>query len=69
MFLRLPRELRDKIYSYSIPKQEWKIVDSNDLSGLSLAKGIGDPSGFYFPFRNDLGILESINRYAERHYR
>lgn len=61
MFLRLPRELRDKIYSYSIPKQEWKIVDSNDLSGLSLAKGIGDPSGFYFPFRNDLGILR-INK-------
>ena len=59
--LRLPKELRDEIYDYSIPKGEWRIINAPDLSGLSLAKGIGDPTGFYFPFRNDLGVLR-INK-------
>ncbi|OJJ81012.1 uncharacterized protein ASPGLDRAFT_60693 [Aspergillus glaucus CBS 516.65] len=60
-FFRLPREVRDDIYAYAIPETEMQIVGSRDVSGVGFARGMGDPSGFYFPFRSNLGIL-AVNR-------
>ncbi|OJJ83432.1 uncharacterized protein ASPGLDRAFT_127911 [Aspergillus glaucus CBS 516.65] len=60
-FFKLPREVRDEIYTYAIPKAELQMIDSGDVSGVNFARGIGDPSGFYFPFRSNLGIL-AVNR-------
>lgn len=56
-FFRLPRETRDDIYAYAIPTTELQVVGSGDASGVEFARGMGDPSGFYFPFRSNLGIL------------
>jgi len=56
MFLRLPKELRDKIYDFALPKGEWKIGDVDRSNELNFAGGIGDPSGFYFPV-SSLAVL------------
>jgi hypothetical protein len=60
MFFKLPRELRDKIYTFALPIGEWKIGDVDSSNGLDFAGGIGDPSGFYFPLSN-LSVLR-VNR-------
>ena len=52
-----PREIRDVIYAYAIPTTELHVVGSGDASGVEFARGMGDPNGFYFPFRSNLGIL------------
>lgn len=57
LFFRLPRETRDEIYAYAIPTTEMQVVGSGDASGVEFARGMGDPSGFYFRFRSNLGIL------------
>ncbi|KAL4784668.1 hypothetical protein BJX76DRAFT_326444 [Aspergillus varians] len=57
---RLPREIRDKIYMYAIPTANLQTT-SYELGGLALSRGIGDPSGFYYPFRSDLGLL-AVNK-------
>jgi hypothetical protein len=49
MLFKLPKELRDKIYGFALPKGEWKIGDVDSSTELDFARGIGDPSGFYFP--------------------
>lgn len=38
-----------------------QIAGSRDVSGVDFARGMGDPSGFYFPFRSKLDIL-AVNR-------
>ncbi|PLB46082.1 hypothetical protein P170DRAFT_390553, partial [Aspergillus steynii IBT 23096] len=60
-FLKLPRELRDRIYTYAIPRQEWKVVNADYLGGVNLAGGLGDPTGFYFPLRIGLSLI-NLNR-------
>ncbi|KAK1140901.1 hypothetical protein N8T08_009774 [Aspergillus melleus] len=57
-FLRLPRELRDRIYSYAIPPDEWKVVNADYLGGVNLSRGIGDPTGFYYPLRDGVSLLK-----------
>ncbi len=49
MFFKLPKELRYKIYDFTLPKGEWKIRDIEISNDLNFAGSIGDPSGFYFP--------------------
>jgi hypothetical protein len=61
MFFKLPREIRDKIYTFALPKGEWKIRDVNNSDEFNFAGGIGDPSGFYFPLSKDISILR-VNR-------
>ncbi|KAL6232556.1 hypothetical protein BDW75DRAFT_217505 [Aspergillus navahoensis] len=53
---RLPRELRDRIYMYAIPTATIQI-SSSQVDGLALSRGIGDLSGFWYPFRSNLGLL------------
>lgn len=60
MFFKLPKELRDKIYIFALPKGEWKIGDVDSSNELNFAGGIGDPSGFYFPL-SSLTVLR-VNR-------
>jgi hypothetical protein len=60
-FFNLPREIRDKIYSFAISDGKWKIGESNKFHEFNFAGGIGDPSGFYFPLSKDLSVLE-VNR-------
>ncbi|RDW67176.1 uncharacterized protein DSM5745_09042 [Aspergillus mulundensis] len=57
---RLPRELRDRIYMYAIPTASL-YPTAFELNGLELARGLGDPSGFWYPFRSDLGLL-AVNK-------
>ncbi|TGO45209.1 hypothetical protein BCON_0412g00010 [Botryotinia convoluta] len=47
MFSKLPKELHDKIYTFALPRREWKVADVDDLNELNFARGIGDLSGFY----------------------
>jgi len=61
MFFRLPKELRDKIYGFALPKGELKIKDGNSFDEVNFAGGIGDLGGFYFPLSNDLVVLR-VNR-------
>ncbi|KAF4633969.1 hypothetical protein G7Y89_g4145 [Cudoniella acicularis] len=58
-FFKLPKELREKIYTLALPKGEWTISD-DDGSELNFARGVGDLSGFYFPLSN-LTVLK-LNR-------
>jgi hypothetical protein len=48
MFSKLPRELREKIYIFTLPKGEWKRGGVESSDELNFAAGISDPSGFYF---------------------
>ncbi|RJE25382.1 hypothetical protein PHISCL_02273 [Aspergillus sclerotialis] len=61
-FFMLPRELRDLIYTYAVSKRGCRIIGPDERSdehlGINLARGIGDPSGFFFPLRNDLNVLQ-----------
>jgi hypothetical protein len=40
---------------------EWQIGDVDSPNDLNFAGGLGDPSGFYFPLREDLTLLR-VNR-------
>merc|ERR1711939_1302572 len=48
-FNKLPKELRDKIYLFALPIEEWSIGDVDSSNELDFAGGIGDLTGFYFP--------------------
>jgi hypothetical protein len=57
IFPKLPKKLRDKIYNLALPKGEWKIGNLDNFDSFGFARGIGDPSGFYFPLSKDLSVL------------
>lgn len=57
MFFRLPREIRDKIYTFAIPMGKWQVGNVENCDGLSFSRSIGDPSGFYFPLSSELSLL------------
>jgi hypothetical protein len=61
MFYKLPRELRNRIYIFALPKGEWKIEDMSTFDELNFTGGMGDPSGFYFPLSKELTVLR-VNR-------
>ncbi len=57
MFFKLPKELRNKIYVFALPKGEWKIEDVSNFDEYNFTGGMGDPSGFYFPLSKELTVL------------
>ena len=57
MFFRLPREVRDKIYTFALPMGRWQIEDVDSCDGFNFTGSIGDPSGFYFPLSSELTVL------------
>ncbi|KAF4622741.1 hypothetical protein G7Y89_g14288 [Cudoniella acicularis] len=57
MLSKLPKELRDKIYIFALPKAEWKVGGADTPGKLNFVRGTGDPSGFYFLFREDFTLL------------
>lgn len=60
-FFELPRELRDHIYTYAIPRAEVYATSLGYTNSLNFTRGISNPSGFYFPFRCGLGIF-AVNK-------
>ncbi|POR37829.1 Uncharacterized protein TPAR_01965 [Tolypocladium paradoxum] len=56
-FLNLPRELRDKIYGFTLHGGMWRTEERD----YNFCRAIGDPSGFYFPFGDDCTLLR-VNR-------
>ncbi|EED17211.1 hypothetical protein TSTA_022650 [Talaromyces stipitatus ATCC 10500] len=57
IFFRLPRELRDRIYMFSIPSCEWTLGDVDQFNSTTFAGALGDPTGFFFPLNKDLSVL------------
>ncbi|KAL8721714.1 MAG: hypothetical protein Q9225_001664 [Loekoesia sp. 1 TL-2023] len=54
LFFRLPREVRNEIYNFALPKGSWQAADTD---GSNWNNFIGDPSGFYFPLSSKLTVL------------
>jgi len=65
MLSKLPRELRNKIYIFALPRGKWHKKDVSNFIRLSFTGGIGDPSGLYFPLSKDLTILR-VDRQMRR---
>ncbi|KAH8729189.1 hypothetical protein BGZ61DRAFT_529436 [Ilyonectria robusta] len=57
-FLRLPRELRDKIYSFALPQKDLGIHPYRAFRRLVFLASVGDPSGFFFKLGDEPGILK-----------
>lgn len=57
MLLKLPRQLRNKIYALALPKGKCNMGDSSSFNEHTFTGGIGDPSGFCFPLSKNLTIL------------
>ncbi|KAL4802475.1 hypothetical protein BDV18DRAFT_146794 [Aspergillus unguis] len=64
-FFQLPREVRDEIYTRAIPRVDLQAVGSGDFCGIEFARATGDPTGFYFPFRSELGVLAANRQMRE----
>ncbi len=58
-FFDLPREVRDKVYIFAIPRGKWRITNIDEFEQENFARGIGDPSGFYYPLSKDLVVLRA----------
>ncbi|KAH8723319.1 hypothetical protein GQ44DRAFT_317410 [Phaeosphaeriaceae sp. PMI808] len=56
-FFKLPREIRDMVYTFALPHGKWGIQNLGNFDRFRLTAAIGDPTGFYFPLGNNLGIL------------
>lgn len=57
---KLPTEIRERIYFYSIPYGVWQRRDQS-ICMPKFAKRLGDYSGFYFPF-GSLGMLAACKQ-------
>lgn len=57
LFLRLPRELRDQIYTLALPRATWCMPGKEFTGRILLTGGIGDPHGFLFPLGKNLECL------------
>lgn len=57
MFLKLPREIRDQIYTLALPHRTWRMPSVEFLERVLLTGGIGDPHGSLFPLGEDLGLI------------
>ncbi|KAH7012149.1 uncharacterized protein B0I36DRAFT_356243 [Microdochium trichocladiopsis] len=53
----LPSEIRQIIYMFALRRVEWRIVDNDDFQHNDFPRGIGDPSGFYYPLRKASSVL------------
>ncbi|ORY72144.1 uncharacterized protein BCR38DRAFT_329991 [Pseudomassariella vexata] len=58
---RLPRELRQIVYNFTIPTTKYKLPGPEGAEGVNLAHTMADAQGFYFPHRPDLALLR-VNR-------
>ena len=56
-FFRLPREIRNKIYIFALPKGKWQIADVSGYDGFDFTGSIDAPNGFYFPLSSKLSVL------------
>ncbi|KAL8760132.1 MAG: hypothetical protein Q9199_000269 [Rusavskia elegans] len=57
-FNKLPRELRDRVYQFVLPRTHWSMDEEvGRVTDLDLLGALGDLSGFYFPFGAESGIL------------
>lgn len=62
IFFKLPRELRTRIYEFSIPDREWKVGDNDFFNAMAFSGSIGDPTGFYFPFGEEQLSLLRVSK-------
>ncbi|KAM5349320.1 hypothetical protein ACJ41O_005825 [Fusarium nematophilum] len=58
-FLKLPRELREKIYGFALPQRELGIKDIDAFDHLCFPAAVGDPSGFFFQLGKEPAILKA----------
>lgn len=57
-FSKLPRELRDRVYEFVLPRQHWSMDEEvGRVTELDLLGSLGDLSGFYFPLAAESGVL------------
>lgn len=64
IFCKLPREIRDKIYTFAVSDGEWSMQDV-EFDRFNLTSSIGDTGGFYFPLSKNIEIL-SVNSQMRR---
>ncbi|KAL9014435.1 MAG: hypothetical protein Q9173_000917 [Seirophora scorigena] len=57
LLFKLPREIRNQIYDFALPKGNWQIEDVDDFNRSKFIQSIGDPSGFYFPLSGKIAAL------------
>lgn len=65
MLYKLPREIRDKIYTFALSDAEWSMQNVDFFDRFNLTSSIGDPGGFYFPLSKNVEIL-SVNNQMRR---
>ncbi|KAH7009219.1 uncharacterized protein B0I36DRAFT_437046 [Microdochium trichocladiopsis] len=53
----LPSEIRQIIYKFALRGVKWTIVDDEDFEHNDFPRGIGDPSGFYYPLSKASSVL------------
>ncbi|RSL87143.1 hypothetical protein CDV31_016305 [Fusarium ambrosium] len=58
-FLKLPRELREKIYGFAFPQRELGIKNVDAFDHLCFPAAVGDPSGFFFQLGEEPAILKA----------
>ncbi|KAK4450244.1 hypothetical protein QBC34DRAFT_403131 [Podospora aff. communis PSN243] len=61
----LPLEIRQSIYQFALPRGIWRMVDDEDFERNGFPRGVGDPSGFYYPLSKSLSVLR-INKQIRR---
>ncbi|EJT73122.1 hypothetical protein GGTG_09972 [Gaeumannomyces tritici R3-111a-1] len=61
----LPLEVRQAIYNLALPQGEWRMIDDEDFERDNFPRGIGDPSGFYYPLSKALSVLR-VNKQIRR---
>ncbi|KAL8957687.1 MAG: hypothetical protein Q9193_005106 [Seirophora villosa] len=57
LLFRLPRDIRNRIYGFALPKGNWQIEDGDDFNRCNFIQSIGDLSGFYFPVSGKIAAL------------
>ncbi|KAK0648695.1 hypothetical protein B0T16DRAFT_456153 [Cercophora newfieldiana] len=53
----LPLEIRQTIYKFALPRGVWRMAGDETFERENFPRGIGDPSGFYYPLGKALSIL------------
>ncbi|KAK1975310.1 hypothetical protein LZ30DRAFT_605947 [Colletotrichum cereale] len=54
---RLPREVRDQIYSLAIPQGVWEMDECGHFDRNSFPGALGDPTEYYYPLARDIALL------------
>ncbi|KAL8949470.1 MAG: hypothetical protein Q9222_004418 [Ikaeria aurantiellina] len=64
-FLKLPREIRDRIYEFAIPESYERVDVPDRPFKYRFIPGLADPSGVFFPVGARHGLLEVCRRLRE----